>query len=82
MHEMLDHYSVVAERESGFWLTLPVSTGQKVSREEWWRLHEKDPEHFQIITIATTGELPLQSTTNEIVVEHALSVSWLDEILH
>jgi len=82
MDTMLDHYRVVAERESGFWITLPVPTGQTVSREDWMRWNHDDPDHFQIIAFAPEAELPLQSIENESVVEHALSVTWEDELLH
>lgn len=82
MDTMLDLYQVVAERETGFWITLPVSTGQTVSREDWFRLNQADPDHCQIIAFALDAELPLQSMTNEVVVEKALAVTWSDETLH
>ena len=45
MDTMLDLYQVIAERETGFWITLPVATGQTVSRDEWLRLNQADPDH-------------------------------------
>lgn len=82
MDTMLDLYRVVAERETGFWITLPMPTGQTVSREEWIRLNQADPDHCQIIAFALDAELRLQSMTDEVVVEQALAVTWLDETLH
>jgi hypothetical protein len=82
MDTMLDLYQVIAERETGFWITLPVATGQTVSRDEWLRLNQADPDHCQIIAFAPDAGLPLQSMTDEIIVEHALAVTWSDETLH
>lgn len=82
MDKMLDLYQVIAERETGFWITLPVPTGQTVSREEWLRLNQVDPDHCQIIAFAPHAELSLQSLTDEVVVEQALAVIWSDETLH
>lgn len=82
MDTMLDLYQVVAERETGFWITLPVPTGQTVPREEWLRLNKADPDHCQIIAFAPDPELPFQSMTEEVVVEQALAVTWSDETLH
>lgn len=82
MDKMLDLYQVIAECETGFWITLPVATGQTASREEWLRLNQADPAHCQIIAFAPDAELPLQSMTDEVVVEQALAVIWSDETLH
>lgn len=82
MDTMLDLYQVIAERDTGFWITLPVPTGQTVSREEWIRLNQADPDHCQIIAFAPDAELPLQSMADEVVVEQALAVTWSDETLH
>jgi len=82
MDTMLDLYQVVAERDTGFWITLPLPTGQTVSREEWLRLNQADPDHCQIITFAPDAELPLQSMADEVIVEQALCVTWSDEMLH
>lgn len=84
MDKMLDHYKVIAEKETGFWISFPVRTGHAVSREEWLQLNEHDPEHFQIITFASSGELPQQSLIHneDEVIERALSVTWSDELLH
>lgn len=81
MDTMIDLYQVVAERETGFWITLPVPTGQTVSREEWFRLNQADPDHCQIIAFAPNAELALRSM-DEVIVEQALVVTWLDETLH
>ena len=82
MDKMLDLYKVIAERETGFWITLPVATGRTVSREEWLRLSQADPDHCQLITFAPDPELPFQAMTEEVVVEQALAVTWSDETLH
>lgn len=82
MDTMLDLYQVTAERETGFWITLPVPTGQTVSREEWLRLNQVDPEHCQVIAFAPEAHRPLQSISDEVVVEQALCVTWSDEMLH
>lgn len=84
MDKMLDHYKVIAEKESGFWITFPVRTGHAVSRAEWLDLNEHDPDHFQIITFASSDELPQQSMIHNVegVTERALSVTWSDELLH
>lgn len=82
MDTMLDLYQVIAERETGFWITLPVATGQTVSRDEWLRLNQAEPDHCQIIAFAPDARLSLQSMTDEVIVEHALAVTWSDETLH
>lgn len=82
MDTKLDLYQVIAERETGFWIILPTPTGQTVSREEWHRLNQADPDHCQIIAFARDTQLPFQSMADEISIEQALSVIWLDEILH
>lgn len=81
MDKMLDLYQVVAERETGFWITLPKPTGQTVSREEWLRLNHADPDHCQIISFTPNAELRLQSMVDEVVIEQALCVTWSDENL-
>lgn len=41
MDKMLDLYRAVAELDTGFWIAVPVATGQLVSRDEWTKLmHE------------------------------------------
>lgn len=82
MNEELDLYAVMVERDTGFWVNLPVRTGRTVSREEWLSFQQQDPDHFQIIEFTPDGKLPLQSTTMEDIVEHALAVTWIDEMLH
>ena len=82
MNTMLDLYQVIAERGTGFWITLPVATGQTVSREEWLRRKQVDPDHCQIIAFAPDARLPLKSMVDEVVVEQALAVIWSDEALH
>lgn len=82
MDTMLDLYKVIAERETGFWITLPVPTGQTVSREEWLRLNQADPEHCQIIAFAPEAEPTLHPMADEVVIEQALAVQWTDETLH
>lgn len=82
MDTMLDLYQVIAERETGFWITLPVPTGQTVSREKWLRLNQADPDHCQIIAFTLEAKLPLQSVSDEVVVEQALAVTWSDETFH
>jgi len=86
MTNQLDHYRVVAERETGFWINVPVRTGNTVSREEWLRLHQADPDHFQIVALSLEAQLPHQYSNNDLVVdvviEHAIFVMWSDEVLH
>ena len=79
MNKMLELYKVVAERETGFWVDLPVATAEKVARDEWLRMMEDDPEHFQLATL-TAEELTGYSTADEDVIEHAVFVSWSDEV--
>jgi hypothetical protein len=60
---------------------LPVATGQTVSRDEWVRLMEEDPDHFQIAAF-TAEELTGYSMDHEDLVERAVFVTWSDEQLH
>lgn len=80
LDKMLDLYKAVAERETGFWLDLPVATGQLVARKEWLRMAESDPEHFQLASITADG-LTSYSTTDEDGIERAVFVRWSDEQL-
>ena len=81
MNKMLDLYSVVAERETGFWIDLPIATGRVVSRDEWMAQMKEDPEHFQLATL-TNDELTGQSNDDDGgIVEHAVFVAWSDEKL-
>jgi len=80
MDKRLDYYSVIADRETGFWVGLPVATGLTVAREEWLRLMENDPDHFQLVTL-TAEDLTRYSTAPEDVIEHAVFVTWSDEML-
>lgn len=80
MKKMLDLYRAVAERETGFWVDLPVATGQVVSRDEWLVRMKEDPEHFQLAAL-TDDESTGQSNDDDSIVEHAVFVAWLDEKL-
>lgn len=75
MNKILDLYKAVAERETGFWIDLPVATGQVVSRDEWLARMKEDPEHFQLATL-TDDESTGQSNDDGDVVEHAVFVAW------
>ena len=80
MNKMLDIYKAIAERQTGFWIDVPVATGQVVSREEWLTRMKEDPEHFQLATLtdeAASGKLTDGSDT----VERAVFVAWADEKL-
>ena len=81
MNKMLDLYKAIAERETGFWINLPVATGESVCRAEWVSLMKEDPDHFQIATL-TAEELTGYSTANADVIERAVFVTWSDEKLH
>lgn len=81
MDKILDLYTAVAERETGFWIDLPVATGQVVSRDEWLGRMKEDPEHFQLATL-TDDESTGQSNSGSSIVEHAVFVAWSDEKLH
>jgi hypothetical protein len=81
MDKMLGLYKAVAERETGFWVGLPVATGHSVSRKKWLRLMKEDPTHFQI-AILTTEELTGYSTGKEDLIECAVFVIWLHERVH
>jgi hypothetical protein len=78
MGKMLHLYKVVAERETGFWIDLPVATGQATSRDEWLRMMEDDPKHFQLATL-TAEELTGYSMADGGVIERAMFVTWSDE---
>lgn len=81
MEKVMELYTVISETGSGFWINLPVFTGQTVLRDEWLRLHRADPYHFQMITFASNDDLPRQSmSTYEVVIERALRVTWSDEV--
>ena len=80
MNKMLDLYEAIAERETGFWLDLPVATGQVVSRDEWLTRMKEDPEHFQIATL-TDDELTGTPTNGGDIIERAVFVAWSDEKL-
>jgi hypothetical protein len=80
MNKTLDLYKATAERETGFWIDLPVATGQVVSRDEWLARMKEDPEHFQIATL-TDEELTGQSTDGGEIIERAVFVAWSDEKL-
>ncbi len=78
---MLAIYKAVAERETGFWIDLPVATGQLVSRDEWLKLMKDDPEHFQVATL-TAEELTGYSMADDDIIERAVFVVWEDEKQH
>ena len=80
MQKLLDYYTVTAERDSGFWIGLPVATGKTVAREEWLRHMAQDPEHFQLVTL-TAEVLTNYSTAPEDVIERAVFVTWSDEAI-
>jgi hypothetical protein len=81
MDKMLDLYKAIAERDSGLWVGLPMPTGRTVSRDEWVRLMEEDPDHFQIATL-TADELTGYSMDHEDLIERAVFVTWSDEQMH
>lgn len=81
MDNGLKHYQVVAERYTGFWLDQPVDTGLKVPREEWLRLMQDDPEHFQMVTLLPEDQLPTHSKERVLIAELAISVRFSDEPL-
>ncbi|MCC2963072.1 hypothetical protein LK540_21800 [Massilia sp. IC2-278] len=85
MAKRLEHYVVIAERETGFWLTLPAPTGKTVARDDWLKLNDEDPEHFQLISLSLDAHLPPQLMPNEaitqVVIEQAVFVMWSDEVL-
>jgi hypothetical protein len=80
MNKMLYLYKAVAEPETGFWIDLPVATGQLVSRDEWMCLAKEDPDHFQIATF-TAEELTGYSMDDDDVIERAVFVTWSNETL-
>ena len=81
MDKFLDLYTVVAERETGFWVGLPATTGKTVPRDDWLRKMRDDPEHFQLARL-TAEELTRYSTADEDVIERAVYVAWSDETAH
>ena len=80
MNEILEIYKATAERETGFWIDLPIATGEVVSRDEWLIRMKEDPEHFQIATL-TDEELTGRSTDGGHIIERAVFVAWSDEKL-
>jgi hypothetical protein len=78
MDKRLDYYTVTADRETGFWIGLPIATGKTVARDEWLRLMADDPEHFQLVTL-TAEEQTRYSQGIEDVIERAIFVTWSDE---
>ena len=80
MNKILDLYKATAERETGFWIDLPVATGHVVSRDEWLARMKEDPEHFQMATL-TDEELAGESTDGGGNIERAVFVAWSDEKL-
>ena len=80
MSKLLDYYTVTAERETGFWIGLPIATGRTVARDEWVCLMTEDPGHFGLATF-TTEELTGYSVADDDVVERAVFGLWSDEIL-
>jgi len=85
MAERLEHYVVVAERETGFWIGMPAATGRTVARDEWMKLNETDPEHFQLVSLSLDARppphLPSHEPVMQVVIEHAVFVLWSDEVL-
>jgi len=80
VHKLLDYYTVVAEREAGFWTSIPLATGRSVAREEWLQMMDADPEHFQLVTI-TAEELTEYSLAQDDLIECAVFVTWSNEQL-
>lgn len=76
----LDYYTVKAERETGCWIGLPIATGKTVARNEWLRMVDDDPEHFELVTL-TAEELTTYSLAQTDVIERAVFVIWSDEQL-
>jgi len=85
MADRLEHFVVVAERETGFWIGIPAATGITVARDEWMKLNESDPEHFQLVSLSLDAHLPPQLGLDEkvvqVVIEQAVFVLWSDEVL-
>lgn len=81
MGKMLALYRAIAERETGLWVGLPIAIGQSVSRDKWLKLMKEDPIHFQL-AILTTDELMGYSMGQDDLIECAVFVSWLGEMLH
>jgi hypothetical protein len=79
MGKMLELYKAVAERETGFWIDLPVVTGQLVPRDEWISLMEADPSHFQMARL-TAEELTGCSIDDGDAIECAVLLTWSDEL--
>ena len=82
MDRMLDYYTVTAERDSGFWLGLPMQTGRQVSRTEWLHLTTEDPEHFQLAELTAAELSGCATDDDERLIEHAVFVTWSDENVH
>ena len=80
MGKKLELYKAVAQRETGFWIDLPIVTRQLVSRDEWISLMEIDPDHFQMATL-TAEELIGCSMDNGGAIECAVLLTWSDELL-
>lgn len=78
--KMLELYKAVAERATGFWINLPVATGQVVLRDEWMAWMKEDPEHFQLAML-TDNESIERPNDGMGTVEHAVLVAWSDEKL-
>lgn len=81
MEEVLHYYTVTVERDTGFWVELPVSIGKTVTRVERLSLMDDDPDHFQLVTL-TAEELTGYSMADEDVIERAVFVTWSDELLN
>lgn len=81
MDQTLEHFTVLADRESGFWIGTPTPTGKTVARDEWQRMQKDDPEHFQIVQFVPSDQPPALSMTDGVVLERALSITWSDEPL-
>ena len=71
---------MTADRGTGFWVGVPVATGRQVPRAGWLHLIEEDRVHFQLVTL-TAEELTKYSMADEEVIEHAVFVTWSDEML-
>ena len=80
MNKLLDYYTVTAERDTGFWVGIPVASGHTVPRAEWQRLMGDDPCHFQLVTLTAEGQTGY-SLAPEDVIERAVFVIWSDERL-
>jgi len=81
MDKLLDYYTVTAERDSGFWIGLPVATGKNVGRSEWQSLMDDDPDHFQLAELTAAELTGCPTEDDEVLVERAVFVTWSDEML-